>query len=113
MSGKTSYEKAKFRKTKEWLEFRADFRARNLDRLTEEPLKSSYVLHHSDLNPEHYTELDPNKFMGFNTSYEHKLVHYVYEKFIRDPKFLMKLENVIKEMVEVNKWKSLYDYRNK
>lgn len=113
MSRKTSYEKAKFRQTKEWKDFREDFKLSNVDRLTEEPLKTSYILHHADLNPDNYKNLDKSHFMGFNSTYEHKLVHYVYEKYIRDPHFINRLETLIKEMVEINKWKGMYNYHKK
>lgn len=107
----TSYEKAKYRKSKEWQDFRDNFRESHIDRLTEEPLKPKYVLHHSDLNPNNYKKLEPKNFMGFNTSYEHRMIHYLYTRYIKDPRIIMRLEQIIKEMVDINKWKDIKDFK--
>lgn len=107
----TTYEKAKYRKTVEWQDFRDEFRIKHLDSLTEEPLKKKYTLHHTDLNPEHYKNLDEDFFMGFNSSYEHRLVHYIYTKFLKDPRILIKLEAIIKRMVEINHYKDIKDFK--
>lgn len=106
-----SYDKAKYRKTVEWQNFRQSFRDKHLDRLTNEPLKSKYTLHHSDLDSNHYTNLEEKNFMGFNTSYEHRLVHYLYTRYLKDPQILLRLEQIIKEMVEINKWKDIKDFK--
>ena len=108
----TSYEKAKFRQTKELKDFRETIREKKLDSLTEEPLKPKFTLHHSDLNPEHYKDLsNTDMFDGFNSSFEHRIVHYLYTRYIRDPRIIARLEGIIKKMVEINKWKDIKDYK--
>lgn len=108
----TTYEKAKFRKTSEWKDFRENFRETHLDELSGKALKPSYVLHHSDLNPNNYTDLsNEDLFMGFNTSYEHRLVHYLYTRFLSDPHILLRLSDVITKMAHINKFRDIKDYK--
>lgn len=108
----TTYEKAKYRKTTEWTDFRDDFRTDNLDALTEEPLKKKYTLHHADLNPKNYKNLDKEMFMGFNSSFEHRIVHYIYSRYVKNPRILLNLEKIIDRMVEINKFKDIKDYKD-
>ena len=106
-----TYEKKKYRRSKDWQEFREQFRKGHIDNLTTEPLKQKYVLHHSDLNPEHYTDLNEEKFLGFNSNYEHRMIHYLYTRYVKDPLILQRLEKIIKDMAELNKWKDIKSYR--
>ena len=107
----TSYEKAKYRKSKEWTEFRDNFKETHFDELLNEALKKGYTLHHQDLNPENYKNLSDENFKGFNSTFEHRIIHYLYDRYIKDPQIILRLENIIKEMVELNHWKTIKDFK--
>lgn len=72
-------EKAKFRKTKEWKEFREYMKAKydNRDAITGDKLRKNWNLHHMDLNSNNYTILDENNFIPLNRG-THELLHRLY-----------------------------------
>lgn len=74
-----SKEKAKFRKTKEWKEFREYMKAKynGKDVITGQPLRKGWNLHHMDLNSNNYTILDENNFIPLNRG-THELLHRLY-----------------------------------
>lgn len=107
----TGYEKAKFRKSKEWQDFRESFRQENIDALTCEPLKKKFTLHHVDLNPKSYKDLIKEKFLGFNSSFEHRIVHYLYSRYIKDPHIMLRLSKIIEDMAKQNHFKDVKNYK--
>lgn len=75
----TQKEKAKFRKSKEWKEFRKKMAEKynNKDAITGRKLYSGWNLHHLDTNPENYTVLDENNFIPLNKK-THDLIHTLF-----------------------------------
>lgn len=73
---KEQKEKAKFRQTAVWKNFRNMLKKqRKVDFLTEKPLRAGFQVHHCDLNPEHYKNLDPDDFYTLSRS-SHEYIHW-------------------------------------
>ena len=74
----TQKEKAKFRRTKEWITFRKKIAEKynNKDAITGKKLYKGWTLHHLDLNPENYTILDENNFIPLNKK-THDVIHFL------------------------------------
>lgn len=97
-----SKEKAQFRKSKEWLEFREYMKAKfnNKDAITGENLRKGWNLHHMDLNSDNYTNLDENYFIPLNKG-THEKLHAMYI-FCRKEDRVIKLFEYINEMENIN-----------
>ena len=73
---KEQKEKAKFRQTAVWKNFRNMLKKqRKVDFLTGKPLRAGFQVHHCDLNPEHYKNLDPDDFYTLSRS-SHEYIHW-------------------------------------
>lgn len=100
----TQREKANFRQSKQWKEFREMIRLRqnNIDPITQSKLSKKAHLHHLDLNPENYGNLDPDKFILLNTN-THKLTHFCYYYYCKfGDKFIYNLEVILRQMKVIN-----------
>lgn len=74
----TEKDKAKFRRRKEWKEFRKTMKKlKKYDAITGSKLSKNFNLHHCDFNPEHYTNLDENNFECLNNM-SHDTIHYFF-----------------------------------
>jgi len=98
-----SRERANFRSTKQWREFRKKKRAEEkIDYLTQSRLTPKFNLHHMDLNSDHYSDLSkPENFICLNRK-SHDLIHFLYTQYVKDPNVLLRLENVLKTMKDLN-----------
>lgn len=95
-------EKKRFRQRKEWLEFREQQRKkRKIDGITGRKLVKCYELHHMDLNPEHYTNLDEENFIPLNKN-THKFIHWLYPYFLEDEGVIDRLREVLLQMKRIN-----------
>lgn len=93
-------EKAKFRQTAAWKSFRQQLKKdRKVDFVTGKPLRAGFQVHHCDLNPEHYKNLDPDNYILFNRTF-HKVVHEIYRYNWQD--VLERLAIVFRKMDELN-----------
>lgn len=99
-----SKDKAKFRTTAKWKEFREYMKSLydNKDAITGERLRKGWQLHHLDLDSTHYTDLNPDMFIPLNAG-THELLHRNYT-------FIVKAKNdrvynmmrYISKMTEIN-----------
>lgn len=101
-----SHDKAKFRNTKKWKLFRQKLKKeRKRDELTGSPLTKLYNLHHmyETDREDIYTDLsDESKFLCLNVK-SHDLIEFCYSHATRDPDFMTRLNEIITEMLEINK----------
>lgn len=102
-------EKAKFRETSVWKDFRKKF-AGSKDPITLKPLPKRYNLHHLCLNPSEYQVLKMDRFIPLNST-THDIVHYLYKYYRKDKNILRRLKAVLDKMVEVNDGKDVCDYK--
>ena len=78
----TQVEKAKFRHSDEWKDFRLLCKSVSggVDFITGEPLQRGWELHHLDVTEDGYTKIkDVNDFVCLN-SVTHTFLHYIYPK---------------------------------
>ena len=94
-------EKAKFRQTAVWKNFRNMLKKqRKVDFLTGKPLRAGFQVHHCDLNPEHYKNLDPDAFYTLSR-YSHQYIHWLFRyQDWRD--ILARTAIVLRKMEEMN-----------
>lgn len=98
---KESKEKAKFRSTSIWKDFRNLLKKeRKVDFITQKPLRKGFQVHHCDLNAEHYKDLNPNNFITVNKTF-HNIIHEIYRYDWRE--VLQRLTIVFEKMDELNK----------
>lgn len=98
-----SRERAKFRKTKLWLDFRAKVKKLkgNIDALTLKPLQKTFNLHHMDTRHENYENLEEDRFICLNRQ-SHDTIHFLYRYWVKDKDILKRLENILEEMEELS-----------
>lgn len=71
--------KVQFRRSKEWHTFREKKRKeQKTDPITGSPLTKQYNLHHLDLDPKHYTNIEKEEnFVGLNST-SHEVIHFFF-----------------------------------
>lgn len=96
-------EKKRFRQTKAWKEFRERKRKQTKkDFVTGKSLTGKWELHHLDLNPSNYTNLEvEDNFIPLN-SRTHTLIHFLYIYYRKDRKVLDRVKEVLDRMIELN-----------
>lgn len=101
-------ERAKFRATKEWKELRKYFKENQKeDPVTLKPLGLRFNLHHMRCEKKfkekmYYEDIsDKNNFLALNSE-THKIVHYLYTYYKKDPEVLKRLESILILMKELN-----------
>lgn len=95
---KTTDPKVVFRRSKEWHTFREKKRKeQKTDPITGSPLTKQFNLHHLDLDPKHYTDIEKEEnFIGLNST-SHEVIHY----FFGDGKTRKDWQTRIKKVVEI------------
>ena len=98
--------KRKFRQTKEWLRFKKEMwiKYNKIDAITQKPLRKGANLHHRNLNENQYQNLKEEWFLPCNTL-THKVVHWLWTYYQKDPKIIERLENEMRIMAEINRQK--------
>ena len=101
---KNSDKKAKFRKSKEWKEFRKKIyeKQNGKDYVTGKKLYKMYNVHHLDMSAENYEKLDEDNFIALNKQM-HDTVHILFRYYAKDPSILEKLEKILERIKELNK----------
>ena len=96
--------KAKFRKTKEWKEFREKIfnKQDGKDIITGKKLYKGYNLHHCDMSAENYDKLIEENFVAVNKQ-THETIHTLFRYYQKDPTVLDRLKTVLDRMNELNK----------
>lgn len=121
IDGKTKNE---FRKTNAWKEFRRKFYIKekkklkngkikdipNIDPISLKKLNRTFNLHHMDLNPNHYTNLNEDNFIPLNNQI-HDLLHKLYNYYRKDSSILERFKIVLDEMCKINNNKDIRDFK--
>lgn len=99
--------KEKFRKSQEWKDFRSHMAIlfNHRDYITGRRLVKGYNVHHLKTEQEADTYCDisnEENFIPLN-SYCHKLLHYLFGYYKKDPTVLDRLKEILDKMCELNK----------
>lgn len=102
MASDNERRKRSFRQTKTWKSFRHEIISRDKnDCITGRKLLKGAEVHHEDLNPEHYKNLDADNFIALNKQ-THKFLHWIYNYYKTDRNVIVRLVRVLEKMVELN-----------
>ena len=105
MSKKTAAQtkKARFRQSKKWKDFRHEMNVlqNGKDPITNKKLYKMANVHHMDLNPDNYENLEQDHFVMVN-SQTHDALHWAYKYYKDDPDFLERFKFYLDKMVELN-----------
>ena len=101
---KNSDKKAKFRKSKEWKEFRKKIyeKQNGKDYITGKKLYKMYNVHHLDMSAENYEKLDEDNFIALNKQM-HDVIHILFRYYKSDKTILSRLEQILEKMDELNR----------
>ena len=96
--------KAKFRKTKEWSEFRKRIfdKQEGKDVITGKKLYKGYNVHHCDMSEANYDKLIEENFIAVNKN-THETLHFLFRYYKKDPTVLDRFKEVLDRMSELNK----------
>ena len=96
--------KAKFRKTKEWKEFRKRIfdKQDGKDVITGKKLYRGYNVHHLDMSEANYDKLIEENFVAVNKQ-THEALHFLFRYYQKDPTILDRLKTFLEKMNELNK----------
>ena len=96
--------KAKFRKSKEWKEFRKRIfdKQDGKDTITGKKLYKGYNVHHLDMSEANYDKLTEENFVALNKQ-THEALHFLFRYYQKDPAILDRLKTVLDRMNELNK----------
>ena len=110
IKGKIIYgkEKAEFRKTDAWKDFRKSFDGEK-DYVTGKKLPKKYNLHHMKLDSRFYADLNKNYFEPMLNSV-HDNIHWLYGYYRKDPSILDRIKEILDRMVELNNGKDVKDF---
>lgn len=100
----TEEQKAKrnFRNSKKWKEFKKQKKEAcgSVDYITQYPLRKGWQLHHEDLDPAHYQELNDN-FLCCNKQ-THDFIHWLFRYYRNDPTIIYRVEKEMEKMQKIN-----------
>lgn len=101
---KNSEKKAKFRRTKEWKDFRKKIyeKQNGIDIITGKKLYKGWNLHHCDMSSENYDKLIEDNFVALNKKM-HEVVHILFRYYKNDKTILSRLEQILEKMDELNR----------
>ena len=96
--------KAKFRKTKEWREFRKIIfdKQNGKDIITGKKLYKCYNVHHLDMSADNYDKLIEENFIAVNKA-THEALHFLFRYYKNDKDILNRIKQVLEKMTELNK----------
>ena len=97
--------KRSFRSSKKWKEFRHQKWVEQCGKcyITHKKMSKSANLHHMDLNPDHYQDLEKSENFCFLQKSMHDVVHALYRYYKNDETVLDRLKAVLDCMKEINK----------
>ena len=99
-------QKEKFRKSREWKEFRSKMAALfdHRDYITGRRLVKGFNVHHlkTEQDSENYCDIsNEENFIPLN-SYCHKLLHYLFPYYMKDKKVISRLVEILDKMVQLS-----------
>lgn len=96
--------KSKFRRTSKWLNFRRKLKVkRKCDELTLRPLLSGWNLHHLCMKDSNYFNISDESLFACLNKQSHKVVHFIYTYYSKDPSIIDRLKDILERMKEANK----------
>lgn len=95
----TQKEKSDFRASGKWKKFRNLMKKKcnGIDYISGRPLPKGANLHH--LDEAHYDDLNEDKFVFLGKTM-HKMVHFLFVYYRKDPDVIKRLEEILKKMKE-------------
>ena len=104
MCSENEKKKRSFRNSKKWKSFRHKcvVECGSKDIVTGKKLCKGFECHHMDLNPEHYENLDNKENFVCINKLTHKMLHWIYPYYKKDPEVINRLVEVLKRMCEIN-----------
>lgn len=103
-NGRNQLVKHKFRKTKEWKQFRQDkiYEQNHLDYITGKRLLIGCNCHHLNMKVDSYEDIsDPSNFIAVNRDI-HEMLHELYKLYRKDPSVMERIERVLRKMLVLN-----------
>lgn len=95
--------KAKFRRSAKWLSFRRKLKyKRKYDELTQKPLLPGWNLHHKKLDESSYEDISDEQHFSCLNKMSHKMLHWFYNYWIKDPLIIDRLKELLESMKEIN-----------
>lgn len=101
-------QKAEFRKTEIWKNFRKLFDGK-IDYITQKKLPKKYNLHHMRLDSRFYTDLNEDNFEPMLNSV-HDFIHWLYGYYRKDKSILDRIKDILDKMVSLNDGKDVKDF---
>ena len=96
-------ERAKFRQTKKWKDFRKDLISKQkIDPLTLSKLTKQCNIHHYCLDSEQYDNIDDKRCVALNMK-THDTLHFIYNIYKKDKDVIKRLTKLLKTMEKYNK----------
>ena len=92
-------DKTKLRASGKWKKKRNRLKKeRKIDALTLQPLRKGWNLHHLDLRPEHYDQIDDDERFECLNKMSHETVHNIYRYWVKDSSVLERLKTILEKM---------------
>lgn len=102
MASENEKAKKKIRQTSKWKKFRSDIiKKRKYDELTGKRLIKGCQLHHLCMDVDSYDDTDESRYVILNRN-SHKMVHFMFDYYSKDPEVLDRLKDILDRMVELN-----------
>lgn len=98
-----SKQKDAFRRTKIWTDFRLEMfdYQDGKDYITQGRLPKGWNLHHANLNPEAYENLNTTDFFCLGNQC-HDFIHWLYRYYRKDRSILERIQRVLERMIELS-----------
>lgn len=98
-----SSDKAHFRESKKWKDFRKALIERDkVDYITKSKLNARANCHHVDMSSDNYEDLShPENFVMLNKR-THVMIHMLFTYYKKDPAILDRIKYLLDRMVELN-----------
>lgn len=94
--------KKSFRNSKAWLSFRHEMIVRDkIDYITGRKLLKGCQVHHLNLDPEQYKDLNQDNFITLNKN-THSFIHWLFDYYKKDKGILKRIELILEKMYNLN-----------
>ena len=105
----TSQEKALFRNTSVWTDFRKECYT-GIDALTLRKLPKRWENHHMCLDGTRYMVLNKKYFRCLGNQ-SHDIIHILYDVYRKDKDVLKRLKKILDDMVKINNGMGINDFK--
>lgn len=107
MASETEKKKRSFRNSKKWKSFRHNcvVECGGKDVITGRKLLKGFSLHHMDLDPDNYENLDNKEHFACLNKLTHKMVHWIFPYYKKDKSIIKRLVEILEKMDKINSYK--------